>query len=159
MTQSLPLNFSGLIGTNSSRAECHRSASGEPMEQQVLTTLRDQVGPIMLGTVFLFVGVVACALSPIRGRKEKGILLWFGLLNIMWGARILADAPAAFSMLPRTWWASRVDAIAILSYVTVVPALLFFLEMSRGILRRLLQIMLLADFGTCLAGIYSVLRS
>src|SRR5579863_1127185 len=72
MTQSLPLNFSGLIGTNSSRAECHRSASGEPMEQQVLTTLRDQVGPIMLGTVFLFVGVVACALAPIRGLKEKG---------------------------------------------------------------------------------------
>jgi hypothetical protein len=42
------------------------------MEQQVLTTLRDQVGPIMLGTVFLFVGVVACALAPIRGLKEKG---------------------------------------------------------------------------------------
>jgi sigma-B regulation protein RsbU (phosphoserine phosphatase) len=83
------------------------------MEEQVLTTLRDQVGPIMLGTVFLFVGVVACALSPIRGRKEKGILLWFGLLNIMWGARILAHAPAAFGMLPRTWWASRLDAIAI----------------------------------------------
>jgi sigma-B regulation protein RsbU (phosphoserine phosphatase) len=127
------------------------------MEEQVLPTLRDQVGPIMLGTVFLFVGVVACALSSIRGRKEKGILLWFGLLNIMWGARILAYAPAAFSMLPLTWWTSRLDAIAILSYVTVVPALLFFLEMSRGILRRLLQIMFLADLVICLAGIYSVL--
>ena len=75
------------------------------MEEQVLTMLRGQVGPIMLGTVFLFVGLVACSISAIRSRKENRILLWFGLLNIMWGARILAFAPAAFSMLPRSLWA------------------------------------------------------
>jgi sigma-B regulation protein RsbU (phosphoserine phosphatase) len=127
------------------------------MEEQVLTMLRDQVGPIMLGTVFLFVGLIACAISTIRGRKENRILLWFGLLNIMWGARILAYAPAAFSMLPRSLWASRLDVIAILSYVTVVPGLLFFLEMSRGILRRFLQIMLLAELPICAAGVGAVL--
>jgi sigma-B regulation protein RsbU (phosphoserine phosphatase) len=127
------------------------------MEEQVLTMLRDQVGPIMLGTVFLFVGLIACAISTIRGRKENRILLWFGLLNIMWGARILAYAPAAFSMLPRSVWASRLDVIAILSYVTVVPGLLFFLEMSRGILRRFLQIMLLAELPICAAGVGAVL--
>src|SRR5271168_2064395 len=136
---------------------CYRSQSGEPMEDQVLTMLRDQVGPIMLGTVFLFVGLIACAISTIRGRKEKRILLWFGLLNIMWGARILAYAPAAFSMLPRSLWTSRLDVIAILSYVTVVPVLLFVLEMSRGVLRRFLQIMLLADLPICAAGVGAVL--
>jgi sigma-B regulation protein RsbU (phosphoserine phosphatase) len=127
------------------------------MEEPVLTTLRGQVGPIMLGTVFLFVGLVACSISAIRSRKENRILLWFGLLNIMWGVRILAYAPAAFSMLPRPLSASRLDVIALLSYLTVVPALLFFLEMSRGVLRRILHIMLLADSVICLAGIYSVL--
>ena len=91
---------------------------------------------------------------------ETRIILWFGLLNMMWGARLLAYAQAAFNMLPRPLWASRLDVIAILSYVTVVPALLFFLEMSRGALRRILQIMLLADLVICvagLAGIYFVL--
>ena len=127
------------------------------MEEQVVPMLRGQVGPIMLGTVFLFVGLTACAISTIRGRKEKRILLWFGLLNIMWGARTLAYAPAAFSMLPRSLWTSRLDVIAILSYVTVVPGLLFFLEMSRGALRRILQIMLLAELPICAAGVGAVL--
>ena len=40
---------------------------GEPMEDQVLMMLRDQVGTIMLGTVFLFVGLVASGISAIRG--------------------------------------------------------------------------------------------
>ena len=57
------------------------------MEEQVLTMVRDQVGTIMLGTVFLFVGLVACGISAIRGRGKDRILVWFSLLNVMWGAR------------------------------------------------------------------------
>jgi phosphoserine phosphatase RsbU/P len=127
------------------------------MEEQVLTVVRDQVGAIALGTVFMFVGVMACAIAAIRGRVAARILVWFGLLSLMWGARIMASVPAAFSVLPRSLGVSRPAVIAILSYVTVIPALLFFVELSRGSLRRLLQIMLVADFGICLAGIYSVL--
>src|SRR5260370_24099281 len=127
------------------------------MEEQVLTMLRDQVGTIMLGTVFLFVGLVACGLSDMRGRREDRILVWFGLLTWMWGASILAYAPAVFSMLPRSFRASRLDVIAILSYLTVVPGLLFFLEMSRGILRRFLQVMLIAELAICAAGVGAVL--
>lgn len=127
------------------------------MEQQVLTMLREQVGTIMLGTVFLFVGLVACGISAIRGRRKDRILVWFGLLNLMWGARILAYSPAVFSVLPRSLWATRLDLIAILSYLTVIPVLLFFLEMSRGILRRLLQVMLIVDVPICAAGVGAVL--
>jgi len=126
------------------------------MEDQVLTLLRDQVGIIMLGTVFLFVGLVASGISAIRGRRKDRILVWFGLLNVMWGARILAYAPAVFSVLPPSLRASRLDVIAILSYVTVIPGLLFFLEMSRGALRRFLQVLLIAEVPICAAGIFAV---
>ena len=101
----------------------------------------------------MFVGVMACAIAAIRGRGSARILVWFGLLSLMWGTRIMASVRAAFSVLPHSLWASRLDVIAILSYVTVVPALLFFLELSRGSLRRLLQMMLVADLAICLAGI------
>ena len=127
------------------------------MEEQVLTVVRDQVGAIALGTVLMFVGVIACAIAAIRGRGAVRILVWFGLLSLMWGVRIMASVPTAFSVLPRSLWTSRPAVIAILSYVTVIPALLFFLELSRGSLRRLLQMMLVADLAICLAGIYSVL--
>jgi sigma-B regulation protein RsbU (phosphoserine phosphatase) len=126
------------------------------MEEQVLAVVRDQVGAIALGTVLMFVGVMACAIAAIRGRGAVRILVWFGLLSLMWGGRIMASVPAAFSVLPRPLWASRPAVIAILSYVTVIPALLFFLELSRGGLRRWLQTMLVADLAICLAGVYSV---
>jgi hypothetical protein len=45
------------------------------MEEQVLTMLRDQVGTIMLGTVFLFVGLVASAISAIRGPRKDRLLV------------------------------------------------------------------------------------
>ena len=84
------------------------------MEEQVLTMLRDDVGAIMLGTVFLFVGVISCAISALPPRKGKRILLWFGLLNVMWGVRILAYEPAAFSMLPvmDSAWRLKVGFVA-----------------------------------------------
>jgi len=66
-------------------------------------------------------------------------------MNLLWGIRILAYSPAAFNVLPQSFWASRLSVIAILSYLTVIPGLLFFLEMSRGILRRFLQAMLIAE--------------
>src|ERR1700739_99971 len=127
------------------------------MDQRVLTLLSDQVAAIMLGTVFLFVGLVACGVSAIRGRRDDRILIWFGLLSLMWGIRILAYSPAAFSGLPQSLWPSRLGVIAILSYIPLIPALLFFLEMSRGILRRFLQAILIADLPICAAGIWAVL--
>ena len=77
------------------------------MDDQVLALLRDQVGIIILGTVFLFVGIVACCIAAIRGRGGVRILVWFGILNLMSGAIMLAQAPAAFSLLPRSTWAIR----------------------------------------------------
>ena len=127
------------------------------MDQRVLTMLSDQVGAIMLGTIFLFVGLAAFAVSAIRGRREDLILVWFGLLNLLWGIRILAYSPAAFSVVAQSLGASRLSVIAILSYLTVIPGLLFFLEMSRGILRRFLQAMLIAELPICAAGIWAVL--
>jgi hypothetical protein len=52
-------------------------------DEQVLTLLRSQVGLIILGTVFLFVGIVACCIAAIRGRGGVRILVWFGIFNIM----------------------------------------------------------------------------
>ena len=59
--------------------------------------LRGQVGGIMLGTVFLFIGLAACGIAAIRGGGRVRILVWFGIFSAMYGARILAQVPAAFT--------------------------------------------------------------
>jgi len=102
--------------------------------------LRGQVAGIMLGTVFLFVGLAACGIAAIRGGARVRILIWFGIFSAMYGARILAQMPAAFSLLPRSAWASRPQVIWIVTYLILIPALLFWLELSLGKLRPILQV-------------------
>ena len=123
------------------------------MEDQVLTILRGQVGGIMLGTVFLFIGLAACGIALIRGGARVRILVWFGIFSAMYGARILAQMPAAFSVLPRSAWASRPYVIAIITYLIIIPALLFWLELSLGKLRRFLQITAVAASVIAIAGV------
>src|SRR5271157_4423705 len=117
--------------------------------------LRGQVSGIILGTVFLFIGLAACAIAVIRGGGRVRILVWFGIFSAMYGARILAQAPAAFSVLPRSTWASRHYLIAIITYLILVPALLFWLELSLGKLRRFLQITVIAASVIGIAGVCS----
>ena len=127
------------------------------MEDQVLTMLRGQIGAIILGTVFLFVGLAACAAAAIRGRSGVRILVWFGILNAMYGARILAKVPAAFGLLPRWSWASRPYVTVIITYLIIIPALLFWLELSRGYLRRFLQASAIAALMIGVAGVCSTI--
>ena len=115
---------------------------GARLEDQVLLLLRNQVGGIILGSVFLFIGVAACGIAAIRGGSRVRILVWQGIFSAMYGARILAQTPAALRLFPRSTWASGPYVIWIITYLMIIPALLFWLELSLGKLRRLLQITL-----------------
>ena len=117
--------------------------------------LRGQVSGIILGTVFLFIGLAACGIAVVRGGGRIRILIWFGIFSAMYGARILAQMPAAFSLLPRSTWASRHYVIAIITYLILIPALLFWLELSLGKLRRFLQITVIAASVIGIAGVCS----
>jgi sigma-B regulation protein RsbU (phosphoserine phosphatase) len=119
--------------------------------------LRGQVGGIMLGTVFLFIGLAACRIAVIRGGGRVRILVWFGIFSAMYGARILAQMPAAFHLLPRSAWASRPQVIWIITYLILIPALLFWLELSLGKVRSLLQVTAIVGSVFGIAAICSIL--
>lgn len=127
------------------------------MDDKTLLIFRDQVGAIMLGTVFLFIGLAACGIALIRGGARRRLLVAQGIFSAMYGARILAQAPVAFSMLPRWTWSSRPYVVWIINYLLVIPALLFWLELSRGKLRPILQGTVIAASVLGIAGISSVL--
>jgi len=130
-----------------------RPLGGAPLEDQALGIIRNQVGAIILGSVFLFIGLAACALAAIRGRGGVRPLAWQGVFSALYGARILAQSPAAFSMFPRSAWASRDYVMAIITYVILIPAVLFWLELSLGIVCRLLQVILLAALVNAIGGV------
>jgi uncharacterized membrane protein HdeD (DUF308 family) len=60
---------------------------------------REEVIVIVLGTIFLFIGIAACAIAVVRGRDAGRILGWFGIFSAMYGIRLFAEVPAAFSLL------------------------------------------------------------
>jgi phosphoserine phosphatase RsbU/P len=93
----------------------------------------------------------------IRGHGGVRILIWFGILSGMYGTRILANVPAVLKTLPRSAGDSGPQVIAMISYLIIIPGLLFWLELSRGELRRFLQIAVIAASLIGIAGIWSAL--
>lgn len=129
------------------------------MDGQSLLLLRGQVGGIILGTIFLFVGLAACGIGALRGGGRVRVLLWFGIFSAVYGARMLAQEPVAFGLLPQAVWGSRPYVIAILTYLILIPALLFWTELSIGKLHRFLQLAVIAAFVIGLAGVCSIFIS
>jgi sigma-B regulation protein RsbU (phosphoserine phosphatase) len=127
-----------------------------PLEDQALGLLRSEVGGIFLGSIFLFIGIAACGIAAIRGSGVR-LLLWQGIFSATYGARILVAVPASFHVLPRSTWPSQDYVIWIITYLIPLPALLFWLELSRDKLRPLLQITFVAALVNAGAGIPSTL--
>lgn len=121
---------------------------------KAVVMLHEQVGVIILGTIFLFIGVVACCTAAIRGRGAGRILAWFGVFSAMYGVRLFAEVPAAFSLLAGPFWPYAPQLVWIITYVIVIPALLFWAELSLAALRRFLQLMVFPASVIALSGIF-----
>jgi len=106
-------------------------------EDPLLVLLRGHLAELFLGPVFSFVGICACSVAAIRRRREFRVLLWFGLFIGMYGARILADAARTLGLAPNSPWPYRI--VLFVSYMLVVPGLLFWVDLSVGKLRQLIQ--------------------
>ncbi len=127
------------------------------MEDQVLMMLRGQVGAIVLGTVFLLIGLAACAIAAIHGRGGVRPLIWQGIFSAMYGTRILAESPAGITIFPQLVWAARDELVWVITYLLILPALLFWMEISLGKLRRVLQIALVLALLIGIVGVFSSL--
>lgn len=127
------------------------------MSDQITTALRGEIGNIMLGTVLLFIGLAACAVAAIRRRGQVGIVLWFGVFTAMYGARILAEAPAAFSLLPHSLAPLRLAVVAGVTHLILIPATLFFMEFAQGALRQAMKIMVVVAAILGIVGIVTTL--
>jgi hypothetical protein len=106
------------------------------------------VADLLLGPVFLFIGIGSCALSAIRRRSDMRLLAWFGAFIGLYGLRMLAGASEAFQLFPESKWPERI--VIGVDYVLVIPALLFWAELSRGALRRACRVF------AALAGVFTI---
>jgi phosphoserine phosphatase RsbU/P len=119
-------------------------------------TPRAEFAIIALGAIFLFIGVASCCIAAVRGSTSRRILGWFGIFSALYGLRLFAAVPAAFSLLAGSFSPKAPQVVWIITYVIMIPALLFWAELTAGALRRLFQIMVIPACAIALAGMFAV---
>jgi sigma-B regulation protein RsbU (phosphoserine phosphatase) len=95
---------------------------------------------IIVGSVFLFIGLATCCVAAIRRRSGVRIFVWLGIWSAMYGAEHLSQSPAIVAVLPRWLQISAPYANTAMLYLGVVVGSLSFLELSLGKMRFLNQV-------------------
>ena len=126
------------------------------MEDQVLTLLRGQLADIILGTAFLFIASQmwgACSIAAIRRQSGVRLFVWLGIWSAMYGLGLLSQSRAVVAALPSSIRATVPYLNTAFAYLTVVVGLSAFLQLSRGLVRLLIRILIFAGLLVAVAGI------
>ncbi len=126
-------------------------------DTQTLAILREQIPAVMLGSIFVFVGVAALAIAAIRHRKTMRAIVWFGLFSGCYGLRLLLQSPAFIAILPSRVAPLRSILIVILTHVILIPALLVWYDLGKGPIRKAVMIMTVAAIIVGVLGIGNAL--
>ena len=118
--------------------------------------LRADVGLIILGTIVLFMGTAACCVALIRRGSAARVLGLFGVFSALYGIRLFAAVPDAFRLLVGPLSRHGEEIVWVITYIILIPALLFWAELSFGILRRFAQVMAAAGTLIAVAGMFAV---
>jgi len=118
-----------------------------------LETLRGDVINIVLGTVFLTVGVTACAIAAIRWRRGARILVWWGIFSGMFGLQILGQTSTMLTVLPHALKSAVPYVNTAVMYLLLISALFAWGELSLGKLRFLVQLEIFVGLAIALVGI------
>ncbi len=57
------------------------------MEDQVQALLRGQLAEVILGSIFLFMGLAACSIAAVRRRSGLRLVIWLGIVAHFAGKR------------------------------------------------------------------------
>jgi phosphoserine phosphatase RsbU/P len=112
--------------------------------------LRQNIPALVLASWFVFVGLASCSIAVVRRRTHSRFLVWFGLFIGLYGLRMLAEQFITLQLTPAAGRASGL--ITFVDYVLVIPAILFWVELSWGWLRRVFISIVLLACGTAVLG-------
>ena len=99
--------------------------------EEVLTAFRRDAPYLFLGAAFAAVGIVSAAFAVLRRRRDS-LLICFALFAAVYGIRLWISSPMLAMMAQGATFYTRLRGAV--NYVTLIPALLFFI--SLGLPRR-----------------------
>ena len=125
-------------------------------QQEALRTLQAGAGAIVLGSIILVAGLFALSVYFIRPKPRAGLLLWFGMIALLYGVRLLLSTPAIGLLIeqPEEYWRY---SISFINYAILIPFVLFMMELYgkgwKSSFRVLLWIQILYAFAAILTDI------
>lgn len=125
------------------------------MQGQVASILRSEVVGIMSGTIFVFIGLVACSFAAVRRRSgvRVRIFVWLGAWSAMYGTLVLGDSTSVVAALPSIGRSSLSFLTMAIDYLLFPVASLAFLELSAGKMRLFLKTVISLSLALGIAGI------
>ena len=116
--------------------------------EEVLTAFRRDAPYLFLGAAFAAVGMVSAAFAVLR-RQRDSLLICFALFAALYGLRLWISSPMLAMMAQGATFYTRLRGAV--NYVTLIPALLFFI--SLGLPRRFERVVgyAMVGFGCLLA--------
>jgi sigma-B regulation protein RsbU (phosphoserine phosphatase) len=119
--------------------------------------LRGQIADIIIGSIFVFVGVATCSIAAIRSRKGVSIFVWLGIWSAMYGILHLSQSPPFLAALPHWLQIAAPYANITLTYLLVVVGSLCFRELAVGKLRTFIEVGVFLGLAIAVAGVtYSI---
>jgi phosphoserine phosphatase RsbU/P len=115
--------------------------------------LRDDIGRIIEGTVFVFPGLACCGIAAMRRGSGARAVVWVGVWSAMYGARPLGDALGRLGAMPRWFEASIPYLDTITNYLVIVVASLATMELCKGKLRSWIRAVMFVGMAVAVAGI------
>ena len=99
--------------------------SGNQLQRQVQALLLGDAGGLILGFVIIVAGLSAILLFRVRRKPRAGLLLWFGLIAVLYGVRLLAstDTIRLLTGSPEMFWRYLISFI---NYGILIPFVLFW---------------------------------
>ena len=123
------------------------------MQDQLLATLREQLVAIISGTIFVFIGFASCLFGAVRRHSGARIFLWLGAWSALYGARLLLESPSVAAALPH-WIQIAIPFLGtFITFLLLPVAALVWLELSVGIMKLFIQVVVAVGLIVAVAGI------
>jgi sigma-B regulation protein RsbU (phosphoserine phosphatase) len=122
-------------------------------DAQLAAGLRGDLLQIGINTTFLILGLTSCAIAALRRRGGVRVFLWIGIWSASYGLMHLLEVGAVQLVLP-VWARTATPYITtFVLYASLVVAAAAWLELTVGIMRRIVIFLFFASAITAILGI------
>ncbi|MGE5204308.1 MAG: PP2C family protein-serine/threonine phosphatase [Chlamydiota bacterium] len=123
------------------------------MDNQLAAMPPGDVLEICIATAFLVIGLSSCAIAALRRRGGVRIFLWIGIWSASYGLMHLLEVRAVEISLPARLRVTTPYVVTAILYLTLVVASLAWLELTVGIMRRIVAGLVISAAVTAALGI------